>query len=229
MARAFVAKAVYDLPSTRALLVGWPPMWPCAGSAAGSGSSRCRASRFRAPLPSSPTHAPARARSADPGDAPRPAGATSRATIEAREKPATKEKPPPPPKRKRGRPKKGEDGQRPRLERQPTTCRLLDDLPTACDVGTNSKGDHLGRLQAHHVADGQIPISCLLTSASLPATPFRWRLCPPSGRPIGPDGRRLRRGADPGAQPLTRPRPVGDVNPRGDKARAEELRTEARA
>ena len=35
---------------------GWPPMWPCAGSAAGSGSSRCRASRSsRAPLPSSPT------------------------------------------------------------------------------------------------------------------------------------------------------------------------------
>ena len=37
------------------------------------------------------------------------------------------------------------------------------------------------------VADGQIPISCLLTSASLhdsQAPPFRWRRCRPGGRPI---------------------------------------------
>ena len=88
--------------------------------------------------------------------------------IEAREKPATKEKPPPPPKRKRGRPKKGEE--RPkvltRLERQPTMNlpAMLDDLPTACDVGTkkNSKGYKtiwVGYKLHIDVADGQIPIS----------------------------------------------------------------------
>ena len=76
--------------------------------------------------------------------------------IEAREKPAAKEKAPPPPKRKRGRLKKGEE--RPkvlkRLDRQATMSlpAMLDDLPTACDVGMkkDSKGGHLGRLQAAH-------------------------------------------------------------------------------
>ena len=76
--------------------------------------------------------------------------------IEAREKPAAKEKAPPPPKRKRGRLKKGEE--RPkvlkRLDRQATMSlpAMLDDLPTACDVGMkkDSKGYKLGRLQAAH-------------------------------------------------------------------------------
>ena len=96
--------------------------------------------------------------------------------IEAREKPAAKEKAPPPPKRKRGRPKKGEE--RPkvltRLDRQAamTLPAMLDDLPTHCDVGTkkDSKGykDTWVGYKLHlDVADGQIPISCLLTSASL--------------------------------------------------------------
>ena len=49
---------------------------------------------------------------------------------------------------------------------------MLDDLPTDCDVGTkkNSKGyrDTWVGYKLHlDVADGQIPISCLLTSASL--------------------------------------------------------------
>ena len=96
--------------------------------------------------------------------------------IEAREKPAAKEKTPPPPKRKRGRPKKGE--QRPkvrkRLDRQAamTLPAMLDDLPTDCDVGMkkDSKGyksTWVGYKLHIDVADGQIPISCLLTSASL--------------------------------------------------------------
>ena len=78
--------------------------------------------------------------------------------IEAREKPTAKEKTPPPPKRKRGRPKKGE--QRPkvlkRLDRQATMTlpAMLDELPTACDVGMKEGQQglqvHLGRLQAAH-------------------------------------------------------------------------------
>jgi len=49
---------------------------------------------------------------------------------------------------------------------------MLDDLPTECDVGTkrNSKGykeTWIGYKLHIDVADGQIPISCVLTSASL--------------------------------------------------------------
>ncbi len=96
--------------------------------------------------------------------------------IEAREaavKKAKEEKPAP---KKRGRPKKGEE--RPkvpsRLERQSGGMSLpamLDDLPKACDVGAkkNSQGYKISwRGYKLHIdaADGGIPISCLLTSAS---------------------------------------------------------------
>ena len=96
--------------------------------------------------------------------------------IEVREKPTTKENAPEPPKRKRGRPKKGEarPKQLTRLQRQGTmtTSAMLDDLPTDCAVGTkkNSKGHKetwIGYKLHLDVADGQIPISCILTSASL--------------------------------------------------------------
>ena len=53
-----------------------------------------------------------------------------------------------------------------------TTSAMLDDLPTDCAVGTkkNSKGHTetwIGYKLHLDVADGQIPISCILTSASL--------------------------------------------------------------
>jgi Transposase DDE domain/Transposase domain (DUF772) len=79
--------------------------------------------------------------------------------------------------RKRGRPKKGEQPQPPeptRLERQAemTLEQMLDDLPRACNVGSknNSKGykeTWIGYKLHLDVADGQIPISCILTSTSL--------------------------------------------------------------
>jgi len=110
--------------------------------------------------------------------------------IEAREKPAQKEAndnkvdPPPPdaaeaepPPRKRGRPRKDEERPKPepkRLERQTTQNldQMLADLPTACDVGSkkNSKGykeTWIGYKLHIDVACGQIPVSCLLTSASV--------------------------------------------------------------
>jgi len=100
--------------------------------------------------------------------------------IEAREKPVTrkavKEEPAVGRKRKRGRPRKGETRvpkEPPRIERQKTLSleEMLDDLPQACDRGTktNSKGDKEswnGDKLHVDVADGQIPISCFLTSAS---------------------------------------------------------------
>jgi hypothetical protein len=99
--------------------------------------------------------------------------------IEAREKPVPTPVAAAPVKeiRKRGRPKKGEQQPPPeptRLERQAgmTLEQMLDDLPLDCNVGTkkNSKGykeSWIGYKLHLDVADGQIPISCILTSASL--------------------------------------------------------------
>ena len=99
--------------------------------------------------------------------------------IEGREKPLSKAVAAAPVKlkRKRGRPKRGEQSPLPeptRLERQAamTLEQMLDDLPRACNVGSkkNSKGYQetwVGYKLHLDVADGQIPISCILTSASL--------------------------------------------------------------
>ncbi len=53
-----------------------------------------------------------------------------------------------------------------------TKQEMLDDLPTECDVGTKKnskgyKGTWVGYKLHIDVADGQIPISYILTSASL--------------------------------------------------------------
>nr|VFJ62390.1 MAG: Transposase domain (DUF772) [Candidatus Kentron sp. DK] len=81
------------------------------------------------------------------------------------------------PKKKRGRPKKGEvRAKEPkRLDKQLAGMSLEEmkaDLPTACDVGTkkDSKGykhSWVGYKLHIDVADGSIPVSCLLTSASV--------------------------------------------------------------
>jgi len=96
--------------------------------------------------------------------------------IEAREEPVKKPKQGPKQKKKRGRPRKGEEPlpEPTRIERQMTMTleEMVSDLPTACDRGTkiNSKGhmESWNGFKLHiDAADGQIPISCLLTSASL--------------------------------------------------------------
>lgn len=97
--------------------------------------------------------------------------------IKAREKPAQRPKPEPEPPVKRGRPAKGE--KRParkkrRIERQPgrSLKKNLKDLPRPCDRGTkiNSKNrrEHWTGYKLHlDVADGDIPVSAILTSASI--------------------------------------------------------------
>ena len=95
--------------------------------------------------------------------------------INAREKPL-KKTPVDTPAKQRERPKKGEVREKTltRLETQSTgipLAEMLDDLPTACDVGTkkNSKGyktSWTGYKLHIDSADGGIPISCVLTSAS---------------------------------------------------------------
>jgi len=99
-------------------------------------------------------------------------------SIEAREKPDKREKPQAQtPRRKRGRPRKGEvvPAKEPRrLERQmgQTLDQMLADLATSCDVGTkrNAKGhttSWIGYKLHIDTADGDIPVACLLTSASV--------------------------------------------------------------
>jgi len=97
-------------------------------------------------------------------------------SIDAREKPVRKNTKGLKPKKKRGRPKKGEIRikEPTRLERQQSmgTKEMLEDLPKACDVGTkmNSKGykkSWVGYKLHIDAADGHIPVSCVLTSASV--------------------------------------------------------------
>ena len=99
--------------------------------------------------------------------------------IEAREKPAKKEVKTAEPKRvcKRGRPRKGEERpvhEKKRMEKQREWSleECLGDLPSACDVGTkkNSKGyksSWIGYKFNVDVGDGGIPLSAITASASL--------------------------------------------------------------
>jgi hypothetical protein len=184
LARAFVAKAVLNLATTSGLierlaadarlrrLCGWE-----RASAVPSESTFSRAfAEFAASaLPSRVHEALIKRTHKD-----RLVGHISRdaTAIEAREKPVKTALPAPKtPKRKRGRPKKGEaiaKKEPRRLKRQAgmTLPQMLADLPTACSVGTkrNAKGhtvSWIGYKLHIDTADGDIPVSCLLTSASL--------------------------------------------------------------
>jgi hypothetical protein len=181
LARAFTAKAVFKLPTTDMLIerLGWDKTL----------RRLCGWSRpSEVPSPSTFSRAFAEfARSGLPGRIhmalierafeDRLVGHVSRdaTAIEAREKPV---KPPVSEKRKRkpGRPRKGEERPKEsrRLERQGTMSlkEMLDDLPRHCTVGTkrNAKGyktSWIGYKLHLDVADGDIPVSCVLTSASL--------------------------------------------------------------
>jgi len=98
--------------------------------------------------------------------------------IVGRERPAPKPVPERKPKRRPGRPRRGEEAVRQptRLERQlgggMSTGEMVAELPKACDVGTkrNAKGyKESWRGYKMHIdtADGDVPVSCILTSASL--------------------------------------------------------------
>ena len=99
--------------------------------------------------------------------------------IEAREKPARKTKKPSEckPKGKRGRPKKGEerevtDENRLARQRKQTAREALSELPTVCDVGTkvDAKGHKtswVGYKLHIDSGDGDIPLFAVTTSASL--------------------------------------------------------------
>src|SRR5271165_46784 len=192
IARAFVAKAVLGLPTTRALI---------ERLAVDASVRRICGWERRAEVPSEPTFSRAFQEFAAEGLIDRIHQALVERSLqgrivgvvardatdpriavrgEAREKPAPKDDEPPPPPappRKPGRPRKDQPAPPPipsRLERQPsqTLAQMCAELPTRCDVGTkkNSKGfkESWTGYKAHiDVACGQIPVSCILTSASL--------------------------------------------------------------
>lgn len=182
LARAFIAKAVFQIDTTRALLerlandralrrlCGWNSIRAVPSEAT---FSRAFAEFAEGALPSRLHEALIENTMAEHlvGHVLRDATA-----IEGREQATPKRKPPAKPKRKRGRPRKGEERPKEpsRLERQRqmTLTEMLDDLPQACDVGSkrNAKGykeSWIGYKLHIDAADGGIPISCILTSASV--------------------------------------------------------------
>ena len=178
LARAFLAKAVLDMATTRGLverlrneatlrrLCGWEK--------AGAVPSEATFSRAFAEFAES--NLPGRLHEALLGRTLEGHVSRDSTAIAGRESPAPKPARTPRSKRRRGRPPKGE--QRPkelrRLERQAsmTLEEMLEEMPKACDIGVkrNGKG-HLESWTGYKLhldaIDGGIPISCLLTSASV--------------------------------------------------------------
>jgi len=183
LARALVAKAVYNHPHTRATLEalrGSPVLRRLCGFVR------------RADIPSEATFSRAFGEFAALGLGervhealvaqwlkPELVGHISRdaTAIEGREKPQAKVRPPKPAPRKSGRPRRGEVREpqpETRLQRQAgqAAAEALAELPVHCDVGTkkNSKGYRetwIGYKLHADVSDCCLPISAALTAASL--------------------------------------------------------------
>ncbi len=184
IARAFIAKAVYNMTTTRELIerlttdvnlrriCGWahaksvPGEWSFSRGFAEFANSNLAERAHEALIKEAYTEQLVGHISRDASE------------IEAREKPEKTEKQIVPQKKfSRGRPKAGEIRPAPeptRIERQEkmTLEEMQADLPRGCNVGSkrNSKGykeTWVGFKLHLDAADGQIPICCILTSASL--------------------------------------------------------------
>ena len=187
LARAFSAKAVFAISTTRALIerlvIDGPLRRLCGWSQGAAVPSEATFSRAFSDFADSTL--PSRLHEAliDKTLRDHLVGHVSRdsTAILGREKPAPKSHQAATPKRRRGRPRKGEqrlDKAPRRLARQ-STCQsnmilpeMLADLPCTCDVGV--KRDAKGHQESWsgyklHIdaADGGVPLSCILTSASL--------------------------------------------------------------
>jgi len=182
IARALVAKAVYNMGTTSGLLERLksdPTMRRlCGWERQSEIPSESTFSRAFEELTKTNLLEKVHAALIEKYEAPRLVGHISRDSteIEARERADKKVKKEELPKKRRGRPKKGEERIKPetRLERQRkmTLEEMINDLPIACDCGMklNSKGhpQYWAGYKLHlDVADGQIPISCIITSASV--------------------------------------------------------------
>lgn len=160
--------------------------------------------------------------------------------ISAREKPVAKQAPEKP-KTKRGRPKKGElrPIKQTRLDRQlgMSLEQILADLPMACDVCSkrNAKGykqSWIGYKLHLDFADGGIPISCLLTSASVHDSQVAIPLAMMSAERTTSCYDLMDSAYDmPQIKEHSRKLghvPIIDINPRANKALKQELADEAR-
>jgi hypothetical protein len=250
LARAFVAKAVFNLPTTRMLiervqadktlrrLCGWsrPSEVPSEST-----FSRAFAEFADSELPSRVHEALIKQTHAD-----RLVGHIARdsTAIEGHERLGRVDEPkataPKPAPRKRGRPRKGEEPvakPKTRLERQVdmTLSQMLADLPRPCDVGCkrNAKGHQetwIGYKLHVDTADGDIPVSCILTSASVHDSQVAIPLATmTAGRLVNLYD--LMDSAYDAAEIKTHSRKLGhvpiiDVNPRRDTALKQELARE---
>ena len=181
LAKAFIAKAVWNIPTTKGLIdriKASPSLrricgWDCVSAVPDESIfSRAFATFALRELPATIHKALVEKHLGD-----HLCGHISRdsTAIEGREKPL-KKKPMLKTAQRRGRPRKGEVRQKKkrRLEEQPgrSLKRNLKALPKPCDVGTkkNAKGykeSWIGYKLHMDVADGDIPLSSILTSASL--------------------------------------------------------------
>ena len=252
IARAFVAKVVYNMPTTRALLdrlacdkklrriCGWERKGAIPSE---STFSRAFAEFSESQLPTC-VHQALISKNLSEDIV----GHISRDSteIEVRERPPKESKVKAEfdggkPKRKRGCPKKGEEPVKEptRLERQRamTLAEMLEDLPHWCDVGTkkNSKGykeTWMGYKFHIDVADGQVPVSCILTSASVHDSQVALPLAAMTSQRVtnlydlmdsAYDAQIIR-----GNSKSLGHVPIIDGNPRRNKKLKEELRAEAR-
>jgi hypothetical protein len=183
--RAFVAKAVYNVPTTKALIAflhdGKNLRRLCGWESPGEIPSESTFSRAFEEFSRGGLGEKIHEAMVKQHAGPKLAGHVSRdsTAIEAREKPFRKDPKTPEAKskRKRGRPRRGEvrvEKEPKRLDLQPgrSLAENLADLPTRCDVGTkiNAKGCKTSwtgyKLNVDSI-DGDIPVSALLSSASL--------------------------------------------------------------
>ena len=246
IARAFVAKAVYNMDTTRGLIdrlkispalrriCGWEKISDIPHE-----SSFSRAFKeFSASGLTQIVHS--RLIKQYMGD--KIVGHISRdsTSIDAREKPMRKNNNPPKQKKKRGRPRKGEVRikEPTRLERQQSMeiKEMLEELPKDCDVGTkmNSKGykkSWIGYKLHIDAADGHVPISCVLTSASLHDSQVALPLAGLTSQRVTNLYDLMDSAYD---SPIIKQHsrslghvPIIDVNPRGNKKRKLELKEEA--
>jgi len=247
IARAFIAKAVYNMNTTRELIdrlksspalrriCGWEKISDVPHE---SSFSRAFKEFAQAGLTSI-----AHENMVEEHMVNRIVGHISRdsTSIDAREKPAKKKELKDKSLKKRGRPKKGEIRikEPTRLERQQSMGldEMLEDLPKACDVGTkmNSKGykkSWIGYKLHIDAADGHIPISCILTSASLHDSQVALPLAETTNKQVSNLYDLMDSAYD---SPIIKEHsqslghvPIIDINPRSNKKKKQEVEDEAK-
>lgn len=254
IARSFVAKMVYNMTTTRALwerlhsdkslrrICGWENFRQIPSEAT---FSRAMAEFAQTKLPQQ-VHEALIEKTYAITDTIVVHNSRDSTAIEAREKPLRKnstssaEEGVSKPKKKRGRPKKGEEKptkEPTRIEKQQTMSleEMLKDLPTACDIGTkkNSKGhaEHWIGYKLHlDTGDGCIPISAILTSASVHDSQVAIPLAKMTAKRVVNLYDLMDAAYDvPGIiaySKLLEHIPLIDKNPRRDKVLAEELKAE---